>query len=292
MKDYVIITDSGCDLPAKMIEEKNIKVVPMGLAIAGNVYKHYHDYRELSAEDFYALIRSGNIGTTSCVNIDDVSSEMRKWAADYDILYLSFSSGMSGSYQSAVIASKEIKEEYPESNIIVIDTLSGSIGLGMLAYLAAEYKAKNHSISETAQYIEDNKLNICHYFMVDDLKYIQKTGRVSTMSAIVGTALGIKPIFRLDDGGKVDLVDKIRGKKACIKTLYSFANEKNTDANIFFICHADSTNSAEQVAEGIKEKYPNTQIIINAVGPILGNNTGPGAVAVIFYGNNRHSAHE
>lgn len=288
MKDYVIITDSGCDLPTEMIDNLNIKVVPMALTIANKLYRHFHDYRELSAEDFYGLIREGHIGTTSCVSVGDASSEMKKWLdKGYDILYLSFSSGMSGSYQSANIAAEELKEEYPDSDIIVLDTLSGSIGLGMLCYLAAEYKSKGHSIKETKEYIHSICLNICHYFMVDDLKFIQKTGRVSAMSAIFGTALGIKPLFRLSDEGKVDLVDKIRGKKAGIRKLVDLAKEKAINSDIFFICHADAIESAKLVAQGIKEKYQNAKIVINQVGPILGNNTGPGALAVIFYGTNR-----
>lgn len=287
MRDFVILTDSGCDLPENIINELNIKVVPMGLAIAGKVYRHYHDFRELSAEDFYSLIRDGHIGTTSCVSIGDVSSEIRKWVENFDILYLSFSSGMSGSYQSSLIACNEVKEDYPDAKIITLDTLSGSIGLGMLVYLAAKYKSEGHNIEETVDYINGIRLNICHYFMVDDLKFIQKTGRISTLSAVFGTALGIKPLFRLSDEGKVDLVDKIRGKKQGISKLISLANETNTNSDIFFICHADAAESAEILANGIREKYPNTKIVINAVGPILGNNTGPGALAVIFYGANR-----
>ena len=193
---------------------------------------------------------------------------------------------MSGSYQAANIAAEELKEEYPNSNIVVLDTLSGSIGLGMLAYLAAKYK-DGHTIEETAEYICSICLNICHYFMLDDLKFIQKTGRVSAMSAIFGTALGIKPLFRLSDEGKVDLVDKIRGKKAGIRKLIDLAKEKAINSDIFFICHADAIESAKLIAEGIKEKYQNAKIVINQVGPILGNNTGPGDLAVIFYGANR-----
>ena len=287
MKDFVIITDSGCDLPQDMIESLDIKVVPMTITMAGKLYRHFHDCRELSMEDFYGLIREGHIGTTSCVSVGDASSEIRKWVEkSYDVLYLSFSSGMSGSWQSATIGANEVKEDYPDANIIVLDTLAGSIGLGMLVYLAAEYK-KGHTIDETAEYIRSICLNICHYFMVDDLKFIQKTGRVSTMSAIFGTALGIKPLFRLSDEGKVDLVDKIRGRKTGIRRLTALATEDCTKSDIFFICHADAFESAEQLSNGIKEKYPDAQVVINQVGPILGNNTGPGALAVIFYGANR-----
>ncbi len=288
MKDFVIITDSGCDLPLEMIESMGVKVVPMALNIADKLYRHYHDCRELSMEDFYKLIREGYIGTTSCVSVGDACVEMEKWLENnYDVLYLSFSSGMSGSYQAATIAADSLRDDYPDSNIIVVDTLAGSIGLGMLTYLAVKYKEKGYNIDETAEYIRSICLNICHYFMVDDLKFIQKTGRVSAMSAIFGTALGIKPLFKLSDEGKVVLVEKLRGRQGGIRKLTELANEKNTNSDIFFICHADAFESAKLLAKGIKEKYPESEIVINQVGPILGNNTGPGALAVIFYGANR-----
>lgn len=287
MKDFVIVTDSGCDLSQSMVEKLGIKVVPMGLSIANKAYKHYHDFRELSMGDFYNKIREGYIGTTSCVNVADVMTEMREsLEKGFDILYLSFSSGMSGSYQSAVLAANDLREEYKDSEIEVIDTLSGSVGLGMLAYLAAKYK-NGRTLKETAEYIHKTCLNICHYFMVDDLKFIQRTGRISTMSAVFGTALGIRPIFKLSNEGKVELVDKIRGKKAGIRKLVDTVKEKCSSSDIFFICHADAESDANVLAEGLKEEYPNSEIFVNAVGPILGNNTGPGALAVIFYGENR-----
>lgn len=288
MNDYVIITDSGCDLPTQMVEDIGVKVVPMGLTIGGKSYRHYHDFRELSSDDFYGKIRAGEVGTTSCVSIGDVIVEMETHLKDgKDILYLSFSSGMSGSYNSAVTAANDMKEIYPDANIRVIDTLCGCIGLGMIVFLASQKKAEGLSLDEVANFVEDNKLNICHYFTVDDLMYLQKTGRISHLKAMFGSILGIKPIFVLDNDGKVLNVNKVRGKKVAINTLATVANTASSEKKYFFIVHAQALNDAEALKEKILVENPNAEIIINEVGPILGNNTGPGALAVIFFGDTR-----
>ncbi len=290
MKDYVIITDSGCDLPMEMVEELDIKVVPMGLTIANKAYRHYHDYRELSSEDFYNLVRSGEIGTTSCVSIGDVEEEMEEQLKNgLDVLYLSFSSGMSGSYQAAVTAADDLKEKYPDAKIRVIDTLCGCIGLGMITFLAVQKKRDGNSLDGVAEYVESIKLNICHFFTVDDLNYIQKTGRISHLTAFVGGILGVKPVFILDNDGKVFNDKKQRGRKAAIQYLADIADKKMTDRDYVFIVHADASDDAEILKNKILEKNPNSNVLVNQVGPILGNNTGPGALAIIFMGDNRYS---
>lgn len=288
MRDYLIITDSGCDLPADMVEELGIKVVPMGLTINGNTYRHFHDYRELSSEKFYGLIRDGKIGTTSCVSIGDVVTEMETGLQnDMDILYLSFSSGMSGAYQAAMTAADDMREVYPDANIVVVDTLCGCIGLGMLTYLAVLKKREGCSLDEVATYVENIKLNICHFFTVDDLKYIQKTGRISHLTAIVGSIIGVKPVFILDNDGRVCNDKKQRGRKAAIKYLADIVTKKIVDDKYIFIVHADAENDALALKDMVQAAHPDAEIFVNQVGPILGNNTGPGALAVIFYGSTR-----
>lgn len=290
MRDYVIITDSGCDLPTTMVEDLGIKVVPMGLTIDGQAYRHYHDYRELSSEKFYELIRSGKIGTTSCVSIGDVASTMDECLqAGADILYLSFSSGMSGAYQASMAAAEDMREKYPDAKIVVVDTLCGCIGLGMITYLAVLKKREGCTLEQVAQWAEDNKLNICHFFTVDDLKYIQKTGRISHLTAVVGGVLGIKPVFILDNDGRVYNDKKQRGRKAAIKYLAEVTNKKIKDNQFIFIVHADAESDALTLQNMLQQSHPETKIFVNQVGPILGNNTGPGALAVIFYGDNRYS---
>jgi DegV family protein with EDD domain len=194
---------------------------------------------------------------------------------------------MSCSYQSAVTAANELREEFPDSEIHVIDTKAGSVGLGMLAYIAAKKQQTGEKLSQVVEYIKSSCQHVCHYFMVDDLKYIQKTGRTSHLSAFVGTMLNIKPIFKLDEDGKVKDDGKIRGKKSAIKHMLNRIKEKCTDAKTFFICHADVEEDAEELKEQIKNIHPDADVVVNCVGPILGNNVGPGALAVIFYGDQR-----
>lgn len=288
MKDFVIITDSGCDLPTQMVEELGVKVVPMGLTIAGKTYRHYHDYRELSSEKFYEMVRSGEIGTTSCVNIGDAVIEMEQHLkAGKNILYLSFSSGMSGSYNAARMAAEDLIELYPDADIRVVDTLCGCIGLGMIVFLAAKKKAEGLSLGEVERFVEANKMNICHYFTVDDLNYIQKTGRISHLKAIIGSIIGVKPIFVLDNDGKVFNTTKARGRKASIKMLCDAACNTSSQKDYFFIVHADAEADANILKDMVREQNPNAEIFVSQVGPILGNNTGPGALAIIFYGDKR-----
>lgn len=288
MRDYTIVTDSGCDLSHEMVEKLGVKVVPMGLLIDGKDYKHYSDYRELSLEDFQSKIKAGHIGKTSCINMMDAMNIMREIIeTGKDVLYISFSSGMSGSYQAACLAAREISEEYPEANVEVIDTFAGCVGLGMLTYLAAKRKKMGESMAQVAEYIKEIRLKINHFFMVEDLGYIQKTGRISTISAIMGTALGIRPIFKLDNDGKVALVEKIRGRKTGVRNLIEKAKTRCSKPDTFFVAHMDAEEDANTVANQLREEHPDAEVIVAPVGPILGNNTGPGALAVIFYGEER-----
>lgn len=289
MRDYVIITDSGCDLPTTMVEDLGIKVVPMGLTIDGQTYRHFHDYRELSADKFYELIRSGKIGTTSCVSIGDVEAAMEESLQNgLDVLYLSFSSGMSGAYQASMAAAADMREKYPDANIVVVDTLCGCIGLGMITYMAVLKKREGWSLDQVAAYVESHKLNICHFFTVDDLQYIQKTGRISHLTAIVGGIIGVKPVFILDNDGRVCNDKKQRGRKAAIKYLADVTNKKIMDEQFIFIVHADAEGDALALKDMLQKAHPQTEIFVNQVGPILGNNTGPGALAVIFRGESRY----
>jgi DegV family protein with EDD domain len=288
MRDFVIFTDSGCDLPQIIVDSFHIKVVPMGLSIEDNLYKHYHDYRELSSDDFYKKIRSGVIGTTSGVNVQDTMIFMREvLEQNLDVLYLSFSSGLSGSYQYACMAAEELKEEFPEAKIEVIDTKSACIGLGMLVYLAAQKKMEGFSFEETLQFVQNTRLKIYHNFMVDNLMYLQKSGRISHLTAITGSMLGIKPVFTLDNDGKISNDGKVRGKIACMKHFVNKVDEKCSEPTIFFVAHADAEEDGEKLKSKILELYPDANVIVNCLGPILANALGPGALAVAFVSDNR-----
>ena len=288
MRDYAIITDSGCDLSQSMVEELDVGVAPMGFTIAQKAYRHFHDFREMSKKKFYELIRGGEIGKTNGANIQDIVDTMvEKLKQGLDVLFLSFSSGMSCSYQNACIAAKTAQEEYPDARIEVVDTLTGSVGLGLITYLAAKRKAAGEKMDELIAWIEEHKLHICHFFVVDDLNFIQRSGRTSHLAAFVGTILGVKPIFRLDNNGKVDSKAKVRGKKAAIRHMLDQAKKKCTDIKTFFICHGDVDDEAEEFKKQVETEFPGAEVVVNCVGPMLGINVGPGALALIFMGSER-----
>lgn len=288
MRDYVIITDSGCDLSANMVKELGVDVLPMKLMIDGAEYNHYYDYRELSMEAFYDKVRSGCFGQTSCVSTGVIAEAMENYIKKgLDVLYISLSSGLSGSYASALVAADTVMEDYPDAVIKVIDTKAVSVGIGMLVYLAAKNKNAGMNLEDNAKYLHEHIGNICHYFMVDDLKYLQKSGRISTISAIAGTAVGVKPIFVMNDDGKIAVSAKVRGSKIAMKRMAEAVAEKCNDASTMFIVHMDNLDGATALSEKIKEKYPDTNIIVNNVGPIIGNHTGFGTLAVIFHGDCR-----
>lgn len=287
-RDFVIITDSACDLSKEMVENLDIKVAPMSVTIEDKSYKHYPDCRELAIKDFYQKLRDGHMGTTACANTMDIMDTMRVSLEEgLDVLYLSFSSGMSSSYQSAVLAAKTLEEDFPDSKIIVVDTLCGSIGLGMITYLAVKRKKIGDTIHQVVDYVNKYKKNICHYFMVDDLKFIQKSGRISHISSIFGTVLNIKPIFKLCNEGKISLAEKVRGRKMAITRMIENLERTCMMKDVIFICHADAEDSVNLLKNKILEKYPEAEIHSSDVGPIVGNNTGPGTIAVIFFGSER-----
>ena len=288
MRDYVIITDSGCDLSADMVEALGVDVLPMKLMIDGKEYNHYHDYRELSVDAFYDKVRAGHFGQTSCVSTGVIAEAMENYIQKgMDILYISLSSGLSGSYASAMVAADTVMDDYPDAVIKVIDTKAVSVGLGMLVYIAAKNKKAGMNIEDNAQYLNEHARNICHYFMVDDLKYLQKSGRISTISAIAGTAVGIKPIFIMNDEGKIAVTTKVRGSKIAMRRMNEALTEKCNDASDMFIVHMDNLAGATALSEKIKETYPNANIVVNNVGPIIGNHTGFGTLALIFHGESR-----
>lgn len=283
MKDFVIITDSACDLNADIVEANKIEVVPMNLELDGKSYKHYPDYREISSESIYSKLRDGIIGTTACVSVGDAEEAITSFVKKgFDVLYLAFSSGMSGSYNSARIAAENVQENYPDARIEVIDTKSGATGQGMLAYMAAKQKELGQGFEQVSQYVKDKMLHIAHYFTVDDLKYLKKSGRISTLSAVAGTVLNIKPIFKLSDEGKIAMKTKVRGAKASVQKLVDFAVNQCTSHDLFFICHAENKEGANNIVEKLKEFFPNAEYNICGIGPIIGNNTGPGTLGLFF----------
>ena len=220
MRDYVILTDSGCDFPAELAKELELCVLPLSVTVNGKEYRNYLDEREISHKDFYALLRAGNTGKTSAINLDTFKEAMEAILKEgKDVLYLGFSSGLSGTYQVGALAAEELKEKYPESKLLYVDTLCASLGQGLLVYHAVMQKRAGKSIEEVRDFVEQNRLSLAHWFTVDDLNHLKRGGRVSATTAMVGTLLSIKPVLHVDDEGHLINMEKARGRKASIHRL-------------------------------------------------------------------------
>ena len=290
MRDYVIITDSCCDLSADLAQELELEVVPLSLQMGGKTYRNWLDGRELSFPDFYRRIRAGEAATTSAVSVGDFEEIMRPiLTGGRDILCLCFSSALSTTYQSACIAAQTLSEEVPEGTVRVVDTLSASLGQGLLVYLCAQEKRRGASLEALTAYAEATRGKVCHWFTVEDLNHLKRGGRISATAALFGTMLSIKPVLHVDDAGRLIPVSKTRGRKASLLALVDHMAQTAVDpANqTVFISHGDCLADAEFVADAIRTRLGVTDIRINYVGPVIGNHSGPGTVALFFLGSGR-----
>jgi len=288
MRDYVIMTDSCCDLSAAMAEELELVVLPLSVIQDDKEYRNFLDNRELDPKIFYDRIRAGSMGSTSAANVDAFKTAMESILKEgKDILCLSFSGALSTTYQSAVIAGKELEETYGESKIIVIDTLCASLGQGMLIWLAGREKKAGKGIDEVAAYVRETIPHLCHFFTVNDLNHLKRGGRVSATTALVGTMLQIKPVLHVDDEGRLISIGKARGRKASIAALLDKIDELCIDTDTFFISHGDCQEEVEEMADQIKARFGAKEVHINYVGPVIGNHTGAGVIALFFVGKHR-----
>ena len=290
MREYVLITDSCCDMTQQMAEELGVTVLPLSLQMEGEVYHNYLDGREIGFSDFYTRLRNGALATTSAINMSEFEAVMRPLLeSGKDLLCLSFSSALSTTYQSAVIAAKELMEEFPERKALVVDSLCASLGQGLLVYLCASKKAAGASLEELRDYAEEMKGKICHWFTVDDLHHLKRGGRVSAAAALFGTMLSVKPILHVDGQGRLIPMEKCRGRKASLMALVDHMEKTAADpkAQTVFISHGDCLEDARLVAEEITRRFGTTDIHINYVGPVIGNHSGPGTLALFFIGEPR-----
>lgn len=288
MREFVIMTDSCCDLTDAVAQEMGLAVLPLSVIQEGKEYKDYLDHRELPPDLFYSRLRQGSLGSTSAANVAAFHEAMEPILREgKDILCLSFSSALSTTYQSAVIAAGELRELYPDQVIHVIDTKCASLGQGLLVYLAGQEKAKGKTIDEVKAYVEETLPHLCHWFTVDDLHHLKRGGRVSAAAAIVGTMLQMKPVLHVDDEGRLIPVSKVRGRKASIKALLDKMEELHISNEPVFISHGDCLEEVEDMARQIKERFGTKEVYINYVGPVIGNHSGPGTIALFFLGKHR-----
>lgn len=287
MSDYKIITDSGCDLPKQMLSELNVQAVPLFVNFRGATLE---DSVDEGIHDIYDAMRNGETATTSAINPARWAEAMESVLANgQDVLAIVFSSGLSTTYQSAVIAADELKDKYPDRKIRVVDSLCASLGQGMLIWYVCKKKAEGLSIEELATWVEENRLNLCHWFTVDDLAYLKRGGRISATTALVGTMLKIKPVLHMDDEGHLCNVSKVRGRKASIQALVEKAAQLGAgfDNSTMFICHGDCIEDAQYLRDLAMEKLGAKEIFIGCIGAVIGSHSGPGTLALFFMGEHR-----
>lgn len=289
MSDFIITTDTTSDLPESYIKDHNIEIHPLYYNLDGVIYGG--DIK-LPPEEFYIKMRAGQMPTTMAVNPETSKDIFRKYLDQgLDILHIGFSSALSGSFNSAMIAANELKEMYPDRKIILIDSLSASLGEGLLVHKAVMLKESGKSLEETASWIEENKLHLCHLFTVSDLFHLQRGGRVSKATAIIGTMINVKPILHVDNEGKLIPLQNVRGRKRSLTTLVDTMEkqikgyEKQND--IIFISHGDSLEDAQYLASLIKSRFGIQSFLIDYVCPTIGSHSGPGTIALFFMGAER-----
>lgn len=285
---YQIITDSSCDLTDEEIALLQVKIVPLTLHFRGQLI---HNPSEKEILDFYAALRTGEPATTSAANPEDWAEVIEPvLAAGEDGLVMAFSSGLSTTYQSAVIAAEMLMEKYPERKVLVTDTLCASRGQGLLVWLAAQKRQEGLTLEELFAWAEDARFHLCHWFTVDDLMFLKRGGRISAATAVVGSMLSIKPVLHVDDEGKLINVGKTRGRKASLDALVKKVAElgdPEAAKDTMFICHGDCLADAEYVAEQVKARYGTKQVRIGYTGAVIGAHSGPGTMALFFLGKNR-----
>ena len=225
MQDYVLFTDSTTDLSPALIEEMDAVVMPMSFTLNDQSYKNYPDGREMPMADFYAALRSGGMSTTSQLTMEMLRETFTPVLEQgKDVLYLAFSSGLSGTYQTACITAQDLMEEYPGRRVVCVDTLQASMGEGLLTFEAALLRKQGKSLDEVADYVRTQGQSYCAWFTVEDLMFLKRGGRVSGAAAVAGTLLGIKPVLHVDSEGKLIPMEKVRGRRASLDALVKHYN--------------------------------------------------------------------
>lgn len=290
MSDYVLLTDSSADLTAELVAELGVEVLPLSFHMGDKTYRNWPDNREIDPKDFYRRLRAGETATTSAVNVSDYTEAVEPLVqAGRDVLIIAFSSGLSATCHSAQIAAQELSERYPDRKIWVVDSLCASLGQGLLVWYAARMKAQGKSMEEVRDWLEDNKLHLCHWFTVDDLHFLKRGGRISPATAVVGTMLSIKPVMHVDDEGHLVKVGTARGRNASLKALVNHMEETAIDpgSQVVFISHGDCLEDARYVERQVREKLGVQQVEVGYIGPVIGAHSGPGTVALFFLGKER-----
>lgn len=289
MSEYVILTESSCDLTPELVAQAGVEVLPLSFTIDGKNYPHYPDARAYPIADFYQRMREGAVAVTAAANVVELTEGMEKHLRQgRDVLFLCFSSGLSSTRDACAIAAEDLRERYPERKIYTVDTLAASGGQGLLVLLAGRKQKAGASIEEVRDFAEETKFHVGHWFTVDDLVYLKRGGRVSSAAAVVGTMLNIKPVLHVDNEGHLIPMEKVRGRKAAIQALFRHMQETALpDQETVMINHADCLAEAENLAERIRAEFHPKEVLIADLGPIIGAHTGPGLVTLFFLAEHR-----
>lgn len=288
MSEYMIFTDSSCDIPESTLEQWNVKELKLTFHFTDSEKEYTNS--DIPAKKFYDLMREGKVAKTSAVNMETFKQAFEPVLKEgKDLLYIGFSSGLSNTVNAGQLAANELLESYPERKIIVVDTLCASAGQGLLVRLAVDKRDSGASLEELAAYLEENKLHLCHEFTVDDLVYLKRGGRVSPTVALIGTMLSIKPVMHVDNEGHLIKVGQVRGRKAALKALVDKYSEKALDPEhgLIFICQADCMDDAKRVEEMIQARHNNNVDMIVYTGQVIGAHSGPGTLALFYLGKER-----
>ena len=286
---YAIVSGATGDMPQSVIEEYGLHVIPMKVRVNEQDYLYHPDEKELSCQDFYEKISAGEESVTSQITPIVFKEVFESYLKEgKDVLYIAFSSGLSGTFNSACLIAEDLREQYPERKLVCIDSLCASIGEGFLVYLAGKLRKEGKSFDEVVEFVTENRTKVCHWFTVDDLIHLKRGGRLNSLEAVVGTALKIKPVLSVDPEGKLTVVAKVRGTKKGLDYLKERLINDGTDTvnQTVMVGHAAAPEIAEQLKEQLLSEGLVKDVIISNVGPVIGTHVGSGMFALVFLGEN------
>lgn len=288
--NYVIVTDSTANLTTDMIEEYGIEVLSLNYYVDGNEIKGYEKGKEQDLAAFYHMMREQKEITTSLPSMEEAEEVFEKiLGSGKDALYIGFSSGLSGTFQSVSLVAEQVLGKYPDRKVISIDSLAAALGEGLLVHYAVQNQQKGMTLEENAQWVKEHIQNLCHWFTVDDLFFLKRGGRISAATAVVGSVLSIKPVLHVDREGHLIAKGKVRGRKKALDSLVQHMEETVVDPKEQLVCisHGDCLEDAEYVAGRIKEKFGVKEVLIHILDPVIGAHAGPGTVALFYLGRER-----
>lgn len=287
---YEIVTDSSADLTDELIEEYGIHIVSLSFRVGGEEFPCYVQGQKTDYKQFYDRMRKGEMVDTSLIDMSTCRNIFEGiLKRGNDVLYIGFSSALSGSYNAGAMVAESLRDAYPERRVITIDSLSASMGEGLLVYYAAEQRRAGKSVDEVYDWLMENRLRLCHWFTVDDLFHLKRGGRISAATALVGTMLGVKPVLHVDDEGKLVAVGKVRGRRKSLEALVDEMEKTctNPTEQVAFISHGDCIEDAQYVERLVRERLNVRDVQINYVDPVIGAHSGPGTIALFYLGVSR-----